>query len=421
MIDKNSLPSLDKIKDILSNSLCKMFLTITDQCNLRCAYCPYIGNENYHSIRNSTLSIPQIENAVKFFLDRSSETENPVINLFGGEPFLDFGKLKKTVEIARRLSRGKELVFSVTTNGTIMEPDWIPWLVENNVSLRISLGGDQAHNDKNRKFTDGEGSFSRIRKTLSMVKEYNESYASRFVSIRFVEASREHRASNLGMLESDSALFDSFEIAATLTTECGCYERLDNEYAVFNQDSPDYHYWSRYLGDGEPLSEASSKYITSLISDIRHVKGYFNNLDQDGYIMPGGMCIPGHPAIHVDTEGNIFPCFLVEPFGRIGTIEDGFDFQRIYSLFEQYIHVMTAGGLECETCPVRGACTICWLSAFDKTGNFDMNNLAKVCKSFRYQAEHFMNLAIKMRLLKPDLYERIPMPTQHAGFRSNCF
>jgi len=85
-----------------------LILAVTRQCNLRCKYCPI-------DKKNEKMEIETARRAVSLFLEG---TENALIRLFGGEPFLNLATVKGVFELAQKR---KGLRFDLTTNGLLLK------------------------------------------------------------------------------------------------------------------------------------------------------------------------------------------------------------------------------------------------------------------------------------------------------------
>ena len=83
------------------------------------------------------------------------------MTFFGGETLLNFPVLKKTVAYARRRAAeaGKEIDFSLTTNATLLQPDIIDFLADNDIGVTISMDGPRELQNKFRVFHNGAGSY----------------------------------------------------------------------------------------------------------------------------------------------------------------------------------------------------------------------------------------------------------------------
>ena len=110
---------------------------------------------------------------------------NQVANLtfFGGETLLNFKVLKKTLAYAREKGAvlGKEVRFSLTTNATLLRPEIIEWLVDNEVGVTISIDGPKESQDKFRVFSNGMGSYDLV---LPKIKELLKQHTARLIGAR---------------------------------------------------------------------------------------------------------------------------------------------------------------------------------------------------------------------------------------------
>lgn len=143
----------------ISENIDEIRFNLTQQCNLRCEYC-------YIDFKNKTIDIPTANNISSFFLEQ--EWEDKYISFFGGEPLLEFPRMKKIVEYANLLGNklGKKVHYQIATNFTIMTDEIIDFLRENNFTLHISINGG---NKKNNILRDNssEKLFHNIKEFLS--------------------------------------------------------------------------------------------------------------------------------------------------------------------------------------------------------------------------------------------------------------
>lgn len=66
-------------------------IVLTNKCNLNCIYC-YENNKSNHSI-----SIDRIKEIISYYLN-CQDYDEVEIDFFGGEPFLEFKKIKEVCE-----------------------------------------------------------------------------------------------------------------------------------------------------------------------------------------------------------------------------------------------------------------------------------------------------------------------------------
>lgn len=142
-----------------------MVLNVTSKCNLACTYCYEYGEDRV--VDDSADPMPRFldeqtaRKSVDFMFRQSGA--NPIVNLtfFGGETLLNFPVLKSTLAYARRMGEeaGKRVRFSLTTNATLLKPEIVEWLVDNEVGVTVSIDGPKEMQDRFRVFHNGRGSY----------------------------------------------------------------------------------------------------------------------------------------------------------------------------------------------------------------------------------------------------------------------
>jgi uncharacterized protein len=111
-----------------------LVLMLTYSCNLSCRYCYEARDEGCVSPAETggprrEMSAETIRKSIAFLLENSGESRKVSVIFFGGEPLLRFPLLRETVPMARAMAsaRGKEISFSLTTNGTPLLGDGGAW------------------------------------------------------------------------------------------------------------------------------------------------------------------------------------------------------------------------------------------------------------------------------------------------------
>jgi uncharacterized protein len=88
---------------------------------------------------------------------------------FGGEPLLRFDLIKEITHYIREhtVASGPKIRISITTNGTLLDQDIFDFIRDQNINLCISADGPADVHDLNRKFKNGEGSFTIVENNLT--------------------------------------------------------------------------------------------------------------------------------------------------------------------------------------------------------------------------------------------------------------
>lgn len=149
-------------------------LLLTEKCNLNCGYCLAGANPNMPTM---TWDIARATVDLAF---RMNEADSISFQFAGGEPFLQYELMKQTVAyIQRHPDRvGREVYFSVQTNGTLLTDERILWCRDNAVQIGFSIDGPAWAQDQARPFVNGKGSFERVLKGLELLQKHEIAFGA---------------------------------------------------------------------------------------------------------------------------------------------------------------------------------------------------------------------------------------------------
>ena len=205
-------PPTPKVIPLAPFPLTTMVLNVTNQCNLSCTYCYEYGEDKIVDTENGKqpkfMSEETARQSVEFMLKEAGANPTAHITFFGGETLLNFPVLQKTITYARQRAAdvGKAVDFSLTTNATLLKPEIIEFLAENNIGVTISIDGPREVQDKFRVFNNGAGSYD-------------------VVAPKIRELLRRHRTRPIGArVTLTSADLDVRRIYRHLTEEIGFWE-----------------------------------------------------------------------------------------------------------------------------------------------------------------------------------------------------
>jgi len=168
LIDNNTLFTKDfdknkfinkKIKKINMKAMC---LHIAHDCNLRCKYC--FAEKGSYGGKRSLMSYDVAKKAIDYLLANSGSKKNLEVDFFGGEPLLNFEVIKQVVAYTKEKEKqyNKEVHFTITTNGTILNDEIEQFINEHMDNVVLSLDGRKSVNDKVRVYPSNEGSYDKI-------------------------------------------------------------------------------------------------------------------------------------------------------------------------------------------------------------------------------------------------------------------
>jgi uncharacterized protein len=148
-----------------------MYLFLTNTCNLKCKYC-VIDKEHAQKETGSFMTRETADRAIELFF-MNTETKEPGILLWGGEPLSNWDVFKRAVGRARELEKkySKKLVIYTVSNGTLLTQEIAEFFKANHVGCSISMDGLKEQHDSMRIYADGRGTYGDIRNNLKLLKE----------------------------------------------------------------------------------------------------------------------------------------------------------------------------------------------------------------------------------------------------------
>jgi len=314
-------------------SLC---LHIAHDCNLRCGYC-FAGTGDFGGCRE-LMSKETAEKAVEFAITGSRQRHNLELDLFGGEPLMNWDVVQHVVKYVRNREKetGKNIKLTLTTNGTLLTDDKIRFLNDNRVMLVLSLDGSKKTHDNMRPFPNGNGSYDiAVENFKKLIKSRNgKNYYLRGTYTHF---STHFADEVLAMLPVGREISVEPVVGTTedyVLTEDDLpvlfkeYEKLAREYLKyrFDGDHFDFFHFNVALDNGPCVA--------------KRLAG----------------CGAGHEYFAITPSGDIYPChqFVGRTEYKIGTLDTGIERQDLVHKFRN-THVMTKS--ECKKCWARFFCS----------------------------------------------------------------
>jgi uncharacterized protein len=335
-----------------------MVLNVTNQCNLSCTYCYEYGEDKIVDTENGKkpkfMSDATARESVDFMFKEAGDSKRAHLTFFGGETLLNFPVLKKTVIYAREQAAalGKEVDFSLTTNATLLKPEIVDFVVENGISVTVSIDGPAAMQDKFRVFHNGAGSYD-------------------VVAPKIKELIARHRTRPIGArVTLTSSTLDVKTIYRHLTEEIGFREvgfapvttSPNRDYAITGSGFDD------MLGQ---FRELAYEFLECAVENKHH--GFSNVKETVGEIHKGLSkafpCGAGIGLLGVATDGDVALChrFAGSDEHKFGTVRDGID-RAAQAAFMTTHHIENK--TDCATCWARPVCSGgCYHEAYTRFGD----------------------------------------------------
>ncbi len=139
-----------------------MCLNVAHDCNLRCSYC-FAETGEFHGGR-MLMPFETAKAALDLLAERSGSRHNLEVDLFGGEPLMNFDVVKQIVEYGREIERrsGKHINFTITTNGLALDDEKIDYINREMFNVVLSIDGRKQTHDSMRITPNGKGSYDII-------------------------------------------------------------------------------------------------------------------------------------------------------------------------------------------------------------------------------------------------------------------
>lgn len=366
--EKNEI--IEKIK----NEAQQMILNTTEQCNFRCRYCIYSGEYYYERMHSNRSMNERIMNKALDLFFSSNKNRNVVyVGFYGGEPLIEFELIKNAVRYIKEKYAGRNVIFSMTTNGSLLTPEKFDFLVDNDFSLLVSLDGPKQIHDRNRLFVNGDGTYDIIINNLSKLKTYSSGYYNSNVSFLSTISN-----------SLDLKIVEEFFKNTNLTKEHICTSSFVNPYdnKLLINYPENLSLILEKLGKEHSQSIVESRDFSPLLRrlfDLELKIIYKRETGITQSVPLKGTCIPGARKMFVTTDGNIHICERVGNAFNIGNVEDGIDYTSVFKLIDEYTNLSQ---IDCPTCWAVRLCEPCY-AYFRKNDNLDLGRKKDVCNTLR--------------------------------------
>ncbi len=378
-------PETRLLKEHLDGSIESLTLQITQQCNLRCKYCPYSGSYYNRKHSNACMNIEIAKKAIDFYIQHSFDRRELDIGFYGGEPLIQYDMIKEAVEYARKQGEGKKVHFHITTNATLLDMEKINFLVKNEFKIMISLDGPRELHDKNRMKTDGKGSFDKVMENVQLIWEHFPEYVKEIMFNCVVDGKEDY-----GCINDFFTNYDIIKDIHTNFSDLVAENIKDNELLLSSEDYDVAYQYEIFKLMLNKCNLISDKEVSTI------VKSYYDFIRKAlkgrsvGYIYsssghPGGPCIPGVHKLFVNINGDFYPCEKLNENIKdivIGNVESGFDFERI----EAILNVGKTTQEECKNCWCSRYCYQCIMFS-EEENSLSAERRISHCKTVRKVTE----------------------------------
>lgn len=398
----------DILADLYENNLKSIILQLTQNCNLRCKYCVYSGSYSNRVHNNKRMDWNIAQRAIDFLLAHSSANPRITIGFYGGEPLLEFELIKKCVLYAENIFKGKELLFNMTTNGTLLTEEMILFFYKHGFHITISLDGPKSVQNTNRVLADNEtGSFEAVIDNLKMIKNIAPQLCDSISFNSVIDLKNN--------VEEINEFFLSYEVVNDIFVRASFINsngkksksEFDKECYIVSQ----YETFKTYLFYcSDIFKEYKPKLMNNIMENLK--KELYNRTiikpQGTATISVSGQCLPGLQRFFVNADGDFFPCERVNEASAdycIGSIDQGFCIEKAAKI----LNVAELTSQECEKCWNVKLCGQCVAMAEDN-GKITREMRLKKCEGTKSSSdEHIKDFIVLKKygcnFEKRDVYE----------------
>ena len=306
------------VQPVKSEYLKALCLHICHDCNMRCQYC--FASEGTYKGERQMMSFEVAKAATDFLIANSGNRKILEMDFFGGEPLMNLSVVKETVAYAKEqgLKHGKTFLFTLTTNGILLNEETAKWLNEEMENVVMSLDGRKEVNDEIRKTVNGKGSFDVI---IDNFKRFVEMRGDKSYYIRGTFTKK-----NLDFGKDIEFIADQG------------FKEISVEPVVLPKDSPLAIQEEDLPAIREEYRRLSKEYIK------RKKEGRGFNFFHFVIDIEGGPCLSkrvnacgaGNEYLSVTPKGDLYPChqFSDNPKFYMGNVFDGKINPEIRAIFK---------------------------------------------------------------------------------------
>ena len=317
-------------------------LLVTEDCNLRCSYC-------YEHRKNS--KVMSFETA-KIILDKHlmgmKPENNVVIEVFGGEAFLNFPLIRKIDDYVHDNFPQINVMYETTTNGTLVHGEIQDWLSKNKdrFFIALSLDGTKFMHNLNRRTVDGRNSFEMID-----IEFFQKTWPG-------CPAKMTISRQTLPYMSEGIMYIDELGFKSDTTLSIGVDWDISEAVPILIKE----------------LTKLIDYYIRN--PDIQLCT--LLNIDFRMYLVPFDenyrFCGAGLDMICYDVLGNVYPCqgFAPVSIGELSKEYQNFD-EKNFRFSEKNI---------CKECPLVRLCSNCYAANLQSTNDIQVvdKNLCQIYK-----------------------------------------
>ncbi len=336
-------------------------------CNLDCTYCFFLSKELLYPGSRFRMADELLDTYTRQLIEAHAGAREVVIAWQGGEPtMMGLPFFRRSIELASQYKQpGQQLVYTIQTNGTLVDDEWAEFFAEHGFLVGLSIDGPRDLHDTYRVDKGGKGSFDRVMSGLAALRRHDVEWNA-LVTVH--AANSDHGRAIYQFLRDDcGARYMQFIPIVERATE-QMLPLADAGWGGRSRDRP------FYVQDGGLVTNRSvspggyGRFLIEVFEDwVRRDIGevYVQMFDvalANWYGEPPGLCVHSETcglALALEHTGDVYSCdHYVEPDYRLGNISSDRLLDLVVLPRQQDFGLAKRDSLPryCLECDVRFAC-----------------------------------------------------------------
>lgn len=375
-----------------------LVLGITENCNFRCTYCTASGkyiNERTHKDANMPLHIAL--KSIEFFLDHANR-DNCYISFYGGEPLLQKDLVHECMKYVRCIN--PNVRFNLQTNGYLLDGHFFKILRKFDSTISISIDGPKEIHDKGRLTASGKGTFDKVMANIEGMADVDFEYMKKKMIVSITLDSLKYIEDIIEFYNTHPIL-KNVRVYASTVNFLGLKEHLKAE-KIEDLSYRNLELVQQRYKDGKIAGILDGiNFEDSLFS--RWIEPLTHGSRVSSKMVPCGPCILGGMKIFVNVKGQLMPCEKTERLPVIGDIENGFYWDVIEKMENDFLSNCSP----CRECWAISLCRLCWVNFFPDPSHQSQEFKNERCKGIRRKQKYLLKTYIDIIEKKPDAFANI--------------
>lgn len=384
---------IEEYRRKLKRQIPRLTLEITQQCNMRCAYCIYSGCYGHMRTHSAAhMDWDMVRRCIDFYASHNIDCAEADISFYGGEALLEFDLIRAAAAYARNKFDGRPLHMSISSNGILLTREVAAWLSENpDVSVTVTLNGP--YHDRYRRLAEGGGSLEPVMDRLRYIRQRYPAVWERQILLICNITSAEEVA---GIRRFYLDRVGKVPVLITGIVAANGNDRIRKILSCGKKDDERCRMGLKrlYLEENDPFLH---RYFWLGLSEIHDRRIFAGGADG----LPGS-CAPFLSQIFVAADGRFQICEKVCGSLDLGDIAHGLNMSGVEALYRGMVGLYNK---KCRDCWAQRLCTVCCKDFVGKAGLYH-EIPDEICKAMQDSILENLKLYCEMAYHYPPVFHR---------------